>query len=58
MEDYESFTINRENLPHFEELVQEFKEQGVHMVPIIDAGIKVKEGYHVYDEGVKQNRFL
>ena len=57
MEDYESFTINRENLPHFEELVQEFKEQGVHMVPIIDAGIKVKEGYHVYDEGVKQNRF-
>lgn len=57
MEEYESFTINRENLPHFEDLVNEMKDDGIHIVPIIDAGIKVKEGYHVYDEGVKQNRF-
>lgn len=57
MEEFESFTINRENLPNFEGLVDNMKERGVHLVPIIDAGIKVKEGYHVYDEGVKEDRF-
>ena len=57
MEEYESFTINRKNFPHFEQLVQNMKKEGIHLVPIIDAGIKVKKGYHVYDEGVKENRF-
>lgn len=57
MEDYESFTINRKNLPHFEELVQSMKNDGIHLVPIIDAGIKVKKGYRVYDEGIKEDRF-
>lgn len=57
MEDYESFTIDREHFPHFETLVEEMKEDGIHLVPIIDAGIKVKKGYHVYEEGVEKNYF-
>lgn len=57
MDNYQSFTIHKDNLPHFEELIQEMKNQGIHMVPIIDAGIKVQDGYHVYENGVKENRF-
>ena len=57
MDEYSSFTINRKNLPNFEGLVSEMKEQGIHLVPIIDAGIKVKPGYNIYEEGVKGNHF-
>ena len=57
MDDYESFTVSPERFPHFDQLVSEMRAQGVHLVPIIDAGIKVKPGYRVYDEGVAQNRF-
>lgn len=57
MEDYESFTIDRKKFPNFEKLVDEMKDQGLHLVPIIDAGIKVKKGYSVYDDGVKNNYF-
>ena len=57
MDGYASFTIDRDRFPHFEQLVADMKDEGVHLVPIIDAGIKVKEGYDVYEDGVAQNRF-
>ena len=33
------------------------KEKGIHLVPIIDAGVKVEAGYDVYEEGVEKNYF-
>lgn len=57
MDDYKSFTVDRKHFPHFEDLVREMSDAGVHLVPIIDAGIKVEPGYSVYEEGVAQNRF-
>ena len=57
MERYKDFTINREAFPDFEELVAELKEQGVRLVPIIDAGVKIEEGYDVYEEGVANGYF-
>ena len=33
------------------------KEQGIHLVPIIDAGVKIEDGYDVYEEGVQNNYF-
>lgn len=33
------------------------KLQGIHLVPIIDAGVKIEDGYDVYEEGVKSNYF-
>lgn len=57
MERYKDFTIDRESFPDFEQLVDEMKEQGIHLVPIIDAGVKVEEGYEVYEEGVRNNYF-
>ena len=33
------------------------KEQGIRLIPIIDAGVKVEQGYSVYDEGVENGYF-
>lgn len=33
------------------------KAQGIHLVPIIDAGVKIEDGYDVYEEGVKNGYF-
>lgn len=57
MERYKDFTIDRESFPDFEALVSEMKEQGIHLVPIIDAGVKIEEGYDTYEEGVKSGYF-
>ena len=35
----------------------EMKEKDIRLVPIIDAGVKIEEGYDVYEEGVKNNYF-
>lgn len=51
MQDYKDFTVNEERFPDFEGFVREMKENNIHLVPIIDAGVKVEEGYDVYEEG-------
>ena len=33
------------------------KERGLHLVPIIDAGIKIEKGYQVYEEGLEKNYY-
>ena len=57
MERYKDFTVDRDAFPDFEELVGEMKEQGIRLIPIIDGGVKVEEGYDVYEEGVKNGYF-
>ncbi len=57
MEDYKDFTINNERFPEFESFVKEMKAQKIRLVPIIDAGVKIQDGYDVYEEGVKNNYF-
>lgn len=57
MDRYKDFTIDREAFPDFEELVGEMKEQGIRLVPIIDAGVKIEEGYDVYEEGIANGYF-
>lgn len=57
MERYKDFTIDRKAFPDFEALTEEMKEQGIRLIPIIDAGVKVEEGYDVYEEGVKEDYF-
>lgn len=57
MERFKDFTVDAEKFPDFSLFVKEMKEQGVHLVPIIDAGVKIEEGYPVYEEGVKENYF-
>ena len=57
MERFKDFTVNQERFPDFPEFVKEMKEQHIHLVPIIDAGVKVEEGYDVYEEGVEKGYF-
>lgn len=57
MQDYKDFTVNEEEYPDFGAFVGEMKKQGIRLVPIIDAGVKVEEGYSVYEEGVKEGYF-
>ncbi len=57
MQDYKDFTVNKERYPDLPALSAELKADGVYLVPIIDAAVKVQEGYSVYDEGVEKGYF-
>lgn len=57
MERYKDFTVSDEAFPEFPAFVEEMRQQNIHLVPIIDAGVKVEEGYDVYEEGVKNGYF-
>lgn len=58
LDEYKDFTINPNNYADFADLSRELKEQGVRLVPIIDAGVKIEEGYNVYEEGVEKGYFF
>lgn len=57
MQDYKDFTINEKRFPNFPAFVKEMKDRGIRLIPIIDAGVKVEEGYSVYEEGVEKGYF-
>ncbi|NCB92672.1 MAG: alpha-glucosidase [Clostridia bacterium] len=57
MERYKDFTLNDETFPDFAKFNEEMKEQNIHLVPIIDAGVKQEEGYSVYEEGIEKGYF-
>ena len=57
MERYEDFTVSEEKFPDLPALAADMKKEGIHLVPIIDAGVKIEKGYDVYEEGV-QNRYF
>ena len=57
MDSYKDFTLNPENFPDFPGFVKELKDQELRLIPIIDAGVKVENGYDVYEEGV-ENRYF
>ncbi len=57
MEGYKDFTVNEERFPDFPAFVEEMREQHIHLVPIIDAGVKIEEGYPVYEEGIENGYF-
>lgn len=57
MERFKDFTINDERFPDFEQFVSYMKSRGIHLVPIIDAAVKVEDNYDVYEEGKKNNYF-
>lgn len=57
MQDYKDFTLNEENFADFPSFVQEMKDKKIHLIPIIDAGVKIEEGYDIYEEGVEKGYF-
>lgn len=57
MERYKDFTVDKEKFPDLKGLARDMKEQGIHLVPIIDAAVKAEEGYSVYEEGLEKGYF-
>ncbi len=58
MQGYKDFTVNESRFPDFPAFVEEMKKRHIHLVPIIDAGVKKEEGYPVYEEGVEKGYFV
>lgn len=57
MDGYRDFTVDNVKFPEFDKFVSEMKENNIHLVPIIDAGVKIDENYDVYREGVENGYF-
>lgn len=57
MERYKDFTVDEERFPDLKGLAADMQAEGIHLVPIIDAGVKIEDGYSVYEEGVEKNYF-
>ena len=51
MVDFKNFTWNPKAFPDLKKFQAEMKKDHLRLVPIIDAGIKVEEGYAPYDTG-------
>lgn len=57
MDRFIDFTVNKRRFPDLPGFVDRMKAQGLHLVPIVDAGIKVEPGNPVYEEGVQRDYF-
>lgn len=57
MDRFIDFTFSKERFPNFPGFRKEMAEQGIRLVPIVDAGLKVEPGNPVYEEGVQNNYF-
>ncbi len=57
MQDFKDFTWNPDAFTDISALSAEMKENHVHLVPIIDAGVKQEKGYDVCDEGLEKDYF-
>lgn len=58
MQDFKVFTWHGTHFPDPESLIRELRAMGFRVVIILDPGVKVEEGYHIYDEGVKGDYFV
>lgn len=57
MEAYKDFTVSKERFPDFKNFVKEMHSEGIRLVPIIDAGVKIEDGYNIYEEGKEKGYF-
>ncbi len=57
MNEYRCFTWNKSYFPNPPKMIGDLKEQGFHIVVMIDPGIRVDPNYHVYQQGLEGNLF-
>ena len=57
MDNFKDFTIDEKKYKDFKETISRLKDDKIRVIPIIDAGVKVEDGYEVYDEGMKNGYF-
>ena len=57
MDRFKDFSVSPERFPNLRKLSDDLKKRGIRLIPIIDAAVKVEEGYGVYDEGHQKGYF-
>ncbi len=57
MDRFIDFTVNKRRFPDLSQCTEKLLEKGVHVVPIIDAGVKIEPGNPTYDAGVANDYF-
>ena len=57
MQDYADFTVNKERFPDLTKLSADLKAQGIRLVPIIDAGVRIDPNDSTCTEGVEKGYF-
>ena len=57
MQDYADFTVNKEHFPDLTKLSADLKAQGIRLVPIIDAGVRVDPNDSTCTEGLEKGYF-
>ena len=57
MQDYADFTVNKERFPDLTKLSADLKAQGIQLVPIIDAGVRVDPNDSTCTEGLEKGYF-
>jgi alpha-glucosidase len=57
MDGYRDFTWKPDGFPHPEEMTKQLHELGLHLVCIVDPGLKIDEHYGPYTEGMEQQYF-
>ena len=57
MQDYADFTVNKERFPDLTKLSADLKAQGIRLVPIIDAGVRVDPNNSTCTEGLEKGYF-
>ena len=57
MQDYADFTVNKERFPDLAKLSADLKAQGIRLVPIIDAGVRIDSNDPTCTEGVEKGYF-
>ena len=57
MQDYADFTVNKECFPDLTKLSADLKAQGIRLVPIIDAGVRIDPNDPTCTEGLEKGYF-
>ena len=57
MQDYADFTVNKERFPALAKLSADLKAQGIRLVPIIDAGVRIDPNDPTCTEGLEKGYF-
>ena len=57
MDQYKVFTWNKERFDNPETLLSDLRKHGFKAVTIVDPGVKVEKGYHMYEEGIANDYY-
>ncbi|MEM1723612.1 MAG: glycoside hydrolase family 31 protein [Candidatus Jordarchaeales archaeon] len=58
MNGFRVFTWDKEKFPNPKKMIEELGRDGFKTVVIVDPGVKVEKGYHVYEEGLAHDCFV